>query len=48
MQKGSLRDSTHPACLAQPGLFTTTPLTVAQVGQLMWPHLQAYPGGTEV
>lgn len=48
VEKGSLRDSAHAAVVAQPGLFTTTPPVVSDVGQNQWNRLQAYPAGTEV
>ena len=47
--KGALRDSAHPAVVAQPGLFTTTaPVAGKDVSANLWNHLQAYPAGTEL
>lgn len=46
--KGSLRDSTHPAVTAQPGLFTTAPPVAGKdVDGKMSGRLTVYPAGSE-
>jgi hypothetical protein len=48
VQKGSLRDSLHPAVTANPGAFTTTaPVAGKDVDGKMFARLAAYPAGTE-
>lgn len=45
---GALRDSTHAAVVAAPGLFTTTPPTAGkEVDAKMAGRLAAYPACTE-
>jgi len=48
VQKGSLRDSAHPAVVAAASLFTTTaPAAGTDVDAKMSGRLAAYPAGTE-
>lgn len=48
VQQGSLRDSTHAAVVAAPGLFTTVaPVAGKDVDGKMSGRLAAYPAGTE-
>jgi hypothetical protein len=48
--EGSLRDSTHPAVVAVPSKFTTTPPVLGQghIDPKLYARLQAVPAGTEV
>jgi hypothetical protein len=49
VQQGDLRDSAHPAVVAVPGKFTTTPPVAGKdVTGVMAGRLAVYPAGTEV
>lgn len=48
VMKGSLRDSTHAAVVANPGLFTTAaPVAGREIDGKMAGRLAVYPAGTE-
>ena len=49
VQKGSLRDSAHPAVTGNPGAFTTAaPVEGKDVDAKTNGRLKAYPSGTEL
>ena len=49
VQKGSLRDSAHPAVTGNPGAFVTTaPVEGKDVDAKTNGRLKAYPAGTEL
>ena len=46
--KGARRDSTHPAVLAAPALFTTSPLPPPGIHPQLQAYMMTYPAGPEL